>query len=35
MRDLRPLALWPCELVAIVVGVIVVEEIVTDADEMM
>jgi hypothetical protein len=31
--DLHPLALWPRELIAIVVGVAVVEEVVTDVDE--
>jgi hypothetical protein len=32
--DLHPLALCPRELVAIVVGVTVIEELVADADEM-
>jgi hypothetical protein len=33
VRDLHPPVLWPCELVAIVVGVTVVEELVAGADE--
>jgi hypothetical protein len=33
VRDLHPPALWPRELVAIIVGVAVVEEVVADADE--
>jgi hypothetical protein len=33
VHDLHPLASWPCELVAVVVGVAVVEEVVTDTDE--
>jgi hypothetical protein len=33
--DLHPPALWLRELVAVIVGVTVVEEVVTDADEMM
>jgi hypothetical protein len=34
MRDLLPPALWPRELIAIIVEVTVVEEVVADADEM-
>jgi hypothetical protein len=33
-RDLLPLTSWPRELVAVVVGVTIVEEVVTDANEM-
>jgi hypothetical protein len=33
VRDLHPLVLWPRELVAVVVGVTVVEKVVADADE--
>jgi hypothetical protein len=32
-RNLHPLALWPCELLATIVGVTVIEEVVADADE--
>jgi hypothetical protein len=32
-RDLLPLTLWPRELVAVIIGVTIVEEVVTDADE--
>jgi hypothetical protein len=35
VRDLHPPVLWPRELVAIVVGVTVVEEVVADADELV
>jgi hypothetical protein len=34
MRGLHPLALWPRELVDIIVRVTIVDEVVTDADEM-
>jgi hypothetical protein len=34
MRDLHPSALWPRELVAVIVGVAVVEEVVSNADEV-
>jgi hypothetical protein len=34
VRDLHPPALWPRELIAIVIRVTVIEEVVTDADEM-
>jgi hypothetical protein len=33
VRDLHPLALWPRELIAVIIGVTVVEEVVADADE--
>jgi hypothetical protein len=33
VRSLLPLALWPCELIATVVGVTIVEEVVADTDK--
>jgi hypothetical protein len=33
VRSLYPPALWPCELVAAVVGVAIIEDVVADTDE--
>jgi hypothetical protein len=33
VRDLHPPALWPRELIAVIIRVTVVEEVVADADE--
>jgi hypothetical protein len=33
VHDLHPLALWPRELIAVIIGVTVIEEVVADADE--
>jgi hypothetical protein len=35
VRDLHSLTLWPHELIAVVAGVTVVEEVVADAEETM